>query len=273
MRLKERQGALVHSTALAGAHLQEVKNAILSSLEGAMEVLGRVDVAAVLPLHLHKRADSETVGLAKVGTAAQNIEELVLLAKLGKTIAQLGIYLLTCRGKNLIHLGDTGIHIGKIGVALLLIEQLGRKRQRNASGDLSLRHALAPWVDPRGPLAGVDLRSSVVGLGDHRSAGGKGNLAALNDLGGVATVAASNDQGLLAQTTRTHDIELASRIDIRSEGGCLALQKLVSRDQIDHGATTSNPVDAVELALLGNCLFDQIVCVHIQFLSCLGRNQ
>ena len=86
-------------------------------------------------------------------------------------------------------------------------------------------------------------------------------------------MATSDDQGLLAQTTRTHDIELASRIDIRSEGGCLALQKLMSRDQIDHGATASNPVDAVELALLGNCLFDQIVCVHIQFLSCLARNQ
>ena len=238
-----------------------------------MEVLGRVDVTAVLPLHLHKRADSETVGLAKVGTAAQNIEEFVLLAKLGKAIAQLGIYLLACRGKNLIHLGDTGIHIGKIGVALLLIEQLCRKRQRNASGDLGLRHALAPWVDPRGPLAGVNLGSSVVGLGDHRSAGSKGNLAALDDLRGVAAVTAGNDQGLLAQTTRTHDIELASRIDIRSEGGCLALQKLMSRDQIDHGATASNPVDAVELALLGNCLFDQIVCVHIQFLSCLARNQ
>ena len=153
------------------------------------------------------------------------------------------------------------------------IEQLGRKRQRNASGDLGLRHALAPRVDPRGPLAGVDLGSSVVGLGDHRSAGSKGNLAALDDLGGVATVATSDDQGLLAQTTRTHDIELASRIDIRSEGGCLALQKLMSRDQIDHGATASNPVDAVELALLGNCLFDQIVCVHIQFLSYLARNQ
>ena len=83
-------------------------------------------------------------------------------------------------------------------------------------------------------------------------------------------MATSDDQGLLAQTTRTHDIELASRIDIRSEGGCLALQKLMSRDQIDHGAAASNPVDAVELALLGNCLFDQIVCVHIQFLSCLA---
>ena len=273
MRLKERQGALVHSTALAGAHLQEVKNAILSSLEGAVEVLGRVDVAAVLPLHLHKRADSETVGLAKVGTAAQNIEELVLLAKFGKAIAQLGIYLLACRGKNLIHLGNTGIHIGEIGVALLLIEQLCRKRQRNASGDLGLRHALAPRVDPRGPFTGVDLRSSVVGLGDHRSAGSKGNLAALDDLRGVATVATSDDQRLLAQTTRTHNVKFTRGIDIRSEGGCLALQKLMSRDQIDHGATASNPVDAVELAPLGNCLFNQIVCVHIQFLSCLARNQ
>ena len=197
----------------------------------------------------------------------------MLLAKLGKTIAQLGIYLLACRRKNLINLSNTGIHIGKIGIALLLIEQLGRKRQRNASGDLGLRHALAPRVDPRDPLAGVNLGSSVVGLGDHRSAGSKGNLTALDDLGGVATVAASNDQGFLTQAARAHDIKLASRIDIRSEGGCLALQKLMSRDQIDHGATASNPVDAVELALLGNCLFDQIVCVHIQFLSCLVRNQ
>ncbi len=91
--------------------------------------------------------------------------------------------------------------------------------------------------------------------------------------GGVATVATSDDQRFLAQTTRTHNVKFTRGIDIRSEGGCLALQKLMSRDQIDHGATASNPVDAVELALLGNCLFDQIVCVHIQFLSCLARNQ
>ena len=263
MGLEERQGALVHRTALARAHLQEVEDAILGSLKGAMEVLGRVDIAAVLPLHLHERADGEAVRLAKVGTAAQDIEELMLLAKLGKAIAQLGIYLFACGRQNLIHFGNTGIHVSEIGVALLLVEQLGRERQRDAGRDFGLRNALAPRVHPGDPLASIDLGAGVIGLRDHRRARGKGNLAALDDLGGIAAVTAGNDQRLLAQATGTHDVELAGRIDIRGERRRLALQELMGRNQIDHRATAGDPVDAVELALLGNCFLNQIMCVHV----------
>ena len=85
VRVEERQRALLHGAALARSELYKVEHAGLGGLKRAVEVLAGVDIAAVLPLHLHKRADGHGVGLAKVGAGSQDIEELVLLAELGKT--------------------------------------------------------------------------------------------------------------------------------------------------------------------------------------------
>ena len=79
----------------------------------------------MLPLHLHERADGHGIGLAKVGAGAQDIEELVLLAELGKAITQLGVDLLAGGGQQRVHLLKAGIHVGERLVALLLVEQLG----------------------------------------------------------------------------------------------------------------------------------------------------
>ena len=82
--LRNASAALLHGAALARSELYKVEHAGLGSLERAVEVLAGVDVAAVLPLHLHERADRHGVGLAKL-VRTQDVEELVLLAELGKT--------------------------------------------------------------------------------------------------------------------------------------------------------------------------------------------
>ncbi len=65
MGLQERQGALVHGAALARTHLEEIKHAGLGALERPVEVLPRMDVGAVLPLHLLQRADGHGAALAR----------------------------------------------------------------------------------------------------------------------------------------------------------------------------------------------------------------
>lgn len=67
VRVEERQRALLHGAALARSELHKVEYAGLGGLERAVEILAGVDVTAVLPLHLHERADCHGVGLAKVG--------------------------------------------------------------------------------------------------------------------------------------------------------------------------------------------------------------
>ena len=157
MRVEERKSALLHGAALARSELHKVEYAGLGGFERAMEVLAGVDVAAVLPLHLHERADGHSVGLAKVGAGAQDIEELVLLAELGKAGAQLGVDLLTGGGQQRIHLLEALIHVGECLVAFLLVEQLGGDQSADALRHLSLRHTLTPRIDPGSPLAVVDL--------------------------------------------------------------------------------------------------------------------
>lgn len=98
----------------------------------------------MLPLHLHKRADGHGVGLAKVGAGTQDIEELVLLAELGKAIAQLGVDLLAGSGQQRIHLLEAGVHVGKRLVTLLLVKQFGGDQSADALRYLGLRHAFAP---------------------------------------------------------------------------------------------------------------------------------
>ena len=196
VRVEERKSALLHGAALAGAKLHKVEHAGLGGLERAVEVLAGVNIAAVLPLHLHERADGHGVGLAKVGAGAQDIEELVLLAELGKTGAQLGVDLLAGSGQQGIHLLKTGIHVGKRLVTLLLVEQLGSHQGADTLRHLGLRHALAPGVDPGGPLAVVDLGALAVGEGNDLGAGGQRHLAAVDDLLRVAAVAAGNNERL-----------------------------------------------------------------------------
>ena len=111
----------------------------------------------MLPLHLHERADRHGIGLAKVGAGAQDIEELVLLAELGKAGAQLGVDLLTGGGQQRIHLLEALIHVGECLVAFLLVEQLGGDQSADALRHFSLRHTLTPRIDPGSPLAVVDL--------------------------------------------------------------------------------------------------------------------
>ena len=196
MRVEERKSALLHGAALARAKLHKVEHAGLGGLEGTVEILAGVDVAAVLPLHLHERADGHGVGLAKVGSRAQDIEKLVLLAELGKAGAQLGVDLLAGGGQQRIHLLEALVHVGKRLVTLLLVEQLGSDQSADALRHLGLRHALAPGVDPGGPLAVVDLGALAVGEGDDLGAGGQCHLAAVDDLLRVAAVAAGNNERL-----------------------------------------------------------------------------
>ena len=262
MGLKERKRALVHSAALAGRHLQEVEHAGLGDLEGTVEVLTRMDVGAALPLHLHQRADGKSIGLAKDGTGTQDVEELMIPAKLGEAVAQLGVDLIASSGKNLVHLGDAVGHVCQICVAFLLVEDLCRKGQGDAGGNLGLGNALAPRIDPARPLAVIDARAGVVGLGDNGGAGGLGDSARIDHLGRVAGMAASDNQGLLAQTLGTHDVELTSGICLAGEGGRLALQQLVGGQQVDEGAAAGNPEDAIELAFLGDGVGDEIVRIH-----------
>ena len=138
MRVEERQRALLHGAALARSELHKVEHAGLGSLERTVEILAGVDVAAVLPLHLHERADGHGVGLAKVGTGSQDVEELVLLAELGKTGAQLGVDLLARGGQQRVHLLKAFIHVGERLVTLLLVEQLGGDQSADALRHLGL---------------------------------------------------------------------------------------------------------------------------------------
>ena len=194
MRVEECKCTLLHGAALARSELYKVKHTGLGGFERAVEVLAGVDVAAVLPLHLHERADGHGVGLAKVGAGTQDIEELVLLAELGKAIAQLGVDLLAGSGQQRIHLLKAGVHVGKRLVTLLLVEQLSGDQSADALRYLGLRHAFAPRIDPGGPLAVIDLGALAVGHGHDLGAGCQRHLATVDDLLRVAAVAAGNDK-------------------------------------------------------------------------------
>ena len=212
----------------------------------------------MLPLHLHERADGHGVGLAKVGSRAQDIEKLVLLAELGKAIAQLGVDLLAGSGQQRIHLLKAGVHVGERLVTLLLVEQLGSHQSADALRDLGLRHTLTPRIDPGGPLAVVDLGALAVGEGNDLGAGGQRHLAAVDDLLRIAAVAAGNDERLLAKTLGGHQAKLARRVDRRGKRGCLALEQLVGRHQVDHRTAAGDPKDVLNLALALDNFLNQI---------------
>ena len=262
MRVEERKRALLHGAALASAELHKVEHAGLGGLEGAVEVLAGVDVAAVLPLHLHKRANRHGVGLAKVGAGTQDVEELVLLAELGEAGAQLGVDLLAGGGQQRVHLLEALVHVGERLVALLLVEQLGGDQSADALRHLGLRHALAPGVDPGGPLAVIDLGALAVGHGDDLGAGGQRHLAAVDDLLRVAAVAAGDDERLLAEALGSHQAKLARGVDRRGKRGGLALEQLVGRHQVDHRTAAGDPKDVLDLTFTLDDFLNQIMCVH-----------
>ena len=120
----------------------------------------------------------------------------MLLAELGKAGAQLGVDLLAGGGQQRVHLPEALVHVGECLVAFLLVEQLGGDQGADALRHLGLRHALAPGVNPGGPLAVVDLGAFAVGEGDDLGAGGQRHLAAVDDLLRVAAVAAGNNERL-----------------------------------------------------------------------------
>ena len=183
----------------------------------------------MLPLHLHERADRHGVGLAKVGAGAQDVEELVLLAELGKAIAQLGVDLFASSGQQRVHLLEASVHVGERLVALLLVEQLGSHQNADALRDLGLRLALAPRIDPGGPLAVIDLGARIVGHGHDLGAGSQRHLATVDDLLRVATVAAGDDERLRPQALGGHQAKLTRGVDRRGKRGGLALEQLVGR--------------------------------------------
>ena len=270
MRVEERKRALLHGAALAGAELHKVEHAGLGSLEGAVEVLAGVDVAAVLPLHLHERADGHGIGLAKVGAGTQDVEELVLLAKLGKAGAQLGVDLLARSGQQCVHLLEAGVHVGERLVALLLVEQLGGDQSADALRHLGLRHALAPGVDPGSPLAVVNLGALAVGHGDDLGAGSQRHLATVDDLLRVAAVAAGDDERLLAKALGGHQAELTRGVDRGGKRSSLALEQLVGRHQVDHRTAAGDPKDVLDLTLALDDFLDQIMCVHADVPPCVA---
>ena len=224
----------------------------------------------MLPLHLHERADSHGIGLAKVGAGTKDIEELVLLAELGKAIAQLGVDLLAGGGQQRIHLLKALVHVSECLVAFLLVEQLGGDQSADALRHLGLRHALAPGVDPGGPLAVVDLGALAVGEGNDLGTGRQRHLAAVDDLLRVAAVAAGNNERLLAKALGGHQAKLACRVDRRGKRGGLALEQLVGRHQVDHRTAAGDPKDVLNLALALDDFLNQIVCVHGDAPSCVA---
>ena len=224
----------------------------------------------MLPLHLHERADGHSVGLAKVGSGAQDIEELVLLAELGKTGAQLGVDLLVRSGQQRIHLLETLVHVSECLVAFLLVEQLGGDQSADTLRHLGLRHALAPGVDPGGPLAVIDLGALAVGESNDLGASGQRHLATVDDLLRVATVAAGNNERLLAKALGGHQAKLACRVDRRGKRGGLALEQLVGRHQVNHRTATSNPKDILNLTLALDDFLNQIMCVHPDVPPCVA---
>ena len=118
----------------------------------------------------------------------------MLLAELGKAIAQLGVDLFASSGQQRVHLLETGVHVGERLVALLLVEQLGSHQNADALRHLGLRHALAPRVDPGGPLAVINLGALAVCHGHDLGAGCQRHLATVDDLLRIAAVAAGDDE-------------------------------------------------------------------------------
>ena len=118
----------------------------------------------------------------------------MLLAELGKAIAQLGVDLLTGSGQQRIHLLKAGVHVGECLVTLLLVEQLGSHQDADALRNLGLRHAFAPRIDPGGPLAVINLGALAVGHGHDLGAGCQRHLATVDDLLRIAAVAAGDDE-------------------------------------------------------------------------------
>ena len=186
----------------------------------------------------------------------------MLLAELGKAGAQLGVDLLAGGGQQRIHLLEALVHVGECLVAFLLVKQLGGDQSADALRHLGLRHALAPGVDPGGPLAVVDLGALAVGEGNDLGTGGQRHLAAVDDLLRVAAVAAGDDERLLAKTLGSHQAKLACRVDRRGKRGGLALEQLVGRHQVDHRTAAGDPKDVLDLALALDNFLNQIVCIH-----------
>ena len=120
----------------------------------------------------------------------------MLLAELGKAIAQLGVDLLAGSGQQRVHLLKAGVHVGERLVALLLVEQLGGDQSADALRNFGLRLALAPRVNPGGPLAVIDLGARVVSHSHDLGTGGQRHLAAVDDLLRVAAVATGDDERL-----------------------------------------------------------------------------
>ena len=194
----------------------------------------------------------------------------MLLAELGKAGAQLGVDLLAGGGQQRIHLLEALVHVGERLVAFLLVEQLGGDQSADALRHLGLRHALAPGVDPGGPLTVVDLGALAVGEGNDLGAGGQRHLAAVDDLLRVAAVAAGDDERLLAKTLGSHQAKLACRVDRRGKRGGLTLEQLVGRHEIDHRTAASDPKDVLDLALALDNFLNQIMCVHADAPPCVA---
>ena len=148
----------------------------------------------------------------------------MLLAELGKAIAQLGINLLAGSGQQRIHLLKAGVHIGERLVTLLLVEQFGGDQSADALRHLGLRHALAPRVDPGGPLAVVDLGTRIVGHSHDLGTGSQRHLATVDDLLRVTAVAAGDDERLRPQALGGHQAKLARGVDRRGKRSGLALE-------------------------------------------------
>ena len=62
----------------------------------------------------------------------------MLLAELGKAIAQLGVDLLAGSGQQGVHLLKAGVHVGERLVALLLVEQLSGDQSADTLRNLGL---------------------------------------------------------------------------------------------------------------------------------------
>ena len=262
MGLEEGQRPLVHHPGGGGTHLQEVEHARLGALEGAVEIFAGVDVAAVLPLHLHQAADGKAVGLAEVGAGAQDVEELVLLAQVGELLAQLGVHLHLGFLDDAVHLGDAFHQRVVLVKAFLGLDELGGQHGADAQRHLGGGHAVAPGVDPGDETGVVRLGTGVVGQGDHGRAPLIGQNRGVHRFLGVAGVAAHHHHAVLAQLLGGGHQELLGGVPAGGGLGAFHGHHEVGGIQVDQAAAAGHPVHLGDLAVLRQDLLDNFICFH-----------
>ena len=186
----------------------------------------------------------------------------MILAKRREALPQLRVHLLARRGQHLIHRIDTPVEVGKIGEALLLIEQLGGKKRRDTRGHLARGDVGSPRIHPARPRTLRDLGLRAVGERDDLGTALASEMARIEHLWRVAAMAARDHEAVLAQALRRGDAELARRVGPRNDAPRLALEQHMSRQQIDERAAAGDPIHLLNRSALLDDVLDEIERLH-----------